>query len=217
MRALVDSYAAATGERVLLNLGASSTLARQIREGAPADLFLSADEATMDDLESRGLLLGGSRRGVLSNTLVVVVPDDSRLRLASPGDLVQPALRALALADPGSVPAGVYSRRWLREQGIWEALAARVVPTENVRGALAAVASGNVDAAIVYATDAGIAKRVRVAYEVPRGEGPAISYPFAVVARSERPEAARRLLDHLTSPAALAVFARHGFLVPGSD
>jgi molybdate transport system substrate-binding protein len=213
------AYEKESGDRLSLNLGASSTLARQIQEGAPADLFLSADEAKMDALESRKLVLAGTRKSVLSNTLVIVVPADpanpaeTGLPISCPADLAGPRVRALALADPRSVPAGIYARQYLQKMKLWEKVAGRVVPTENVRGALAAVESGNVDAAIVYKTDARISKKVRVAYEVPREEGPAISYPFAVVAESRNPEAARRFLRYLESPAALGVFRKFGFVV----
>jgi molybdate transport system substrate-binding protein len=202
-----------TGDRPVLNLGASSTLARQIQEGAPADLFLSADEAKMDSLEKRKLLLPGARRSVLSNTLVVVVPVDSSLKISGPADLAAPSIRALALAEPQSVPAGIYAKEYLRRKGLWSKVIDRVVPTENVRAALAAVESGNVDAGIVYKTDAGISKKVRIAYEVPKAEAPDISYPFAVLADSEHKEAARRFLDFLTSPPSLAIFRKYGFLV----
>jgi molybdate transport system substrate-binding protein len=207
------AYEKSGGDTIVLNLGASSTLARQIEEGAPADLFLSADEAKMDALEKRGLVLAGTRRSVLSNTLVVVVPLDSPLRIASPADLVNPKIRHLALAEPQSVPAGIYAKEYLRKLKLWDKVIDRVVPTENVRGALAAVETGNADAGIVYKTDAGISKKVRIAYEVPRVEGPKISYPFAVIARSKRQEAARRFLAYLEAPAALAIFAKYGFLI----
>jgi molybdate transport system substrate-binding protein len=208
--------AGATGDRPLLNLGASSTLARQIQEGAPADLFLSADEAKMDGLEKRKLLLSGTRRSVLSNALVVVVPVDSNLKISGAADLAGRSIRALALAEPRSVPAGIYAREYLQRKGLWSRVIDRVVPTENVRAALAAVESGNVDAGIVYRTDAGISKKVRIAYEVPQADAPKISYPFAVLAESERREAARRFLDYLVSPPSLAVFRKHGFLVLGN-
>ncbi len=207
------AYEKAEGGTIVLNLGASSTLARQIEEGAPADLFLSADEAHMDALEKRGRVFVGTRRSVLSNTLVVVVPADSPLRIASPADLANPGIRHLALAEPQSVPAGIYAREYLRRLKLWDQVIGRVVPTENVRGALAAVETGNADAGIVYRTDAGISRKVRIAFEVPRAEGPRISYPFAVIAGSKRREAARRFLAYLESPAALAVFARYGFLI----
>lgn len=202
-----------TRDRPVLNVGASSTLARQIQEGAPADLFLSADEAKMDGLEKRKLLLPGTRRSVLSNTLVVVVPVDSNLKISGPADLAASSIRALALAEPQSVPAGIYAKEYLKRKGLWNKVIDRVVPTENVRAALAAVESGNVDAGIVYKTDAGISKKVRIAYEVPKAEAPNISYPFAVLAASERKEAARRFLDFLISPPSLAVFRKYGFLV----
>lgn len=211
LREIASAYEKTTGEKVVLNLGASSTLARQIQAGAPADLFLSADEEKMDLLEREKLLLPGTRQSVLSNTLVVVVPAGSRLRISGPADLA--AIGSLALAEPRTVPAGIYARQYLERKGLWERLAGRVVPTENVRAALAAVESGNVDAGIVYKTDAGIAKRVKIAWEVPRAETPAISYPFAVLAGSERKEAARKLLHYLHSPPALAVFRKHGFLI----
>lgn len=207
------AYKKEGGDRIVLNLGASSTLARQIQEGAPADLFLSADEEKMNGLEKGKLLLPGTRRSMLSNTLVIVVPTDSKLRIAGARDLAAPAVRALALAEPQSVPAGLYAKEYLRKKGVWDQVSGRVVPTENVRGALAAVESGNVEAGIVYKTDARIAKGVRVAYEVPRGEAPAISYPFAVVAGTKRPEAARKFLAYLQSPEATRIFREHGFLI----
>ena len=205
------AYGKAGGGKVALNLGASSTLARQIQEGAPADLFLSADEAKMDALEKKGLVLAGTRRSVLSNTLVIVVPRDAAAKIVAPQDLA--GVRTLALAEPQSVPAGIYARRYLTRLGLWEKLAGKVVPTENVRAALAAVEAGNADAAIVYKTDAGISKKVRVAYEVPRAEGPKISYPFAVVAESKRKDAAKRFLAYLASKPALAVFRKYGFVI----
>lgn len=214
LQEIAPSYEASTGDKIVLNLGASSTLARQIQEGAPADLFLSADEEKMNSLEKRRLLLAGTRKSVLSNTLAVVVPTDSRLKISRIADLAAPSIRAIALAEPQSVPAGIYAKEYLRKQGLWNKVIDRVVPTENVRAALAAVESGNVDAGIVYKTDAGISKKVRVAFEVPRAEGPVISYPFAVLAGSSRQEAARKLLAYLQSPAALDVFRKYGFLLP---
>jgi molybdate transport system substrate-binding protein len=211
LKEIASGYEKATGEQLVLNLGASSTLARQIQEGAPADLFLSADEEKMDGLEKEKLLLPGSRRSILSNTLVVVVPADSTLKISGPADLA--AVRALALAEPKTVPAGIYAREYLQKKGLWDRISSRVIPIENVRAALAAVESGNVDAGIVYKTDAGISKKVKIAYEVPRAESPRISYPFAVLAGSERKEAASKLLDYLHSPAALAIFRRYGFLI----
>lgn len=214
LREISAAYEKKTGTKIVLNLGASNTLARQIQEGAPADLFLSADEAKMDALEKKKLLLAGTRRSVLSNTLVVVVPADSNLKIADLSALASSSIRALALAEPQSVPAGIYAKEYLRKKKLWTRVIDRVVPTENVRAALGAVESGNVDAGIVYRTDAGISKKVKIAYEVARGDGPAISYPFAALAATKQPQAARAFLAYLESPAGLDVFRRYGFLIP---
>ena len=210
---IASQYEKSTGEKVVLNLGASSTLARQIQEGTPADLFLSADEAKMDQLQRARLVIRETRKSVLSNTLVIVVPSDSTLAIKSPQDLAGSGVRALALAEPQSVPAGIYAKEYLKSKKLWNAVIDRVIPTENVRAALAAVEAGNADAGIVYKTDAGISKQVRIAYEVPAAEGPKISYPFAVLTYAEHKEAARKLLAYLESPPALEVFRKYGFLI----
>jgi len=184
---------------VTFNFAASGTLARQIEAGAPVDVFLSADERTMDALELKHLVI--DRRSILSNTLVVV----SNERITRPEDLAR--LRAVAIGEPGIVPAGTYAKAWLDKRHI----RANLIPTANVRAALAAVESGNVDAAIVYRTDARIAKKVRIAFEVV--DGPPISYSVAVVAASKQRAAARQFLDSLRSPAAVKILTRYGFIV----
>ncbi|HEX4954055.1 MAG TPA: molybdate ABC transporter substrate-binding protein [Thermoanaerobaculia bacterium] len=201
-----------SGHRVVCHFAATGLLARQLEEGAPADLFFSADEATMDRLEKGGLVAAGSRRSLLGNQLVIVVPAASTRTLSSPEDLAASDLRVLALADPRTVPAGTYARDYLVGRGLWQRLAARVVPTENVRAALAAVAAGNADAGIVYASDARDSDRVRVAWRVPVAEGPRISYPVALLGAAREPEAARALLAFLARPESLEAFRRHGFL-----
>jgi molybdate transport system substrate-binding protein len=216
LKEIATAYEKASGDKLVFNFGASSTLARQIQEGAPADVFFSADEAKMDGLEKGGLLAKGTRRSLLSNTLVVVVPLDSSLKIGSPEDLAAAKVKALALAETQSVPAGIYAKEWLQAQKLWSRVSGKVIPTENVRAALAAVESGNADAGIVYKTDAGISKKVKIAYEVPAADGPKISYPLAVIAESKHQEAARRLLAYLESAPALGVFRRYGFLVPAS-
>lgn len=208
---IATAYERASCDDIVFSFGASSLLARQIEAGAPADLFLSADEAKMDALASRGLVVPQTRFSVLSNSLVIVVPKSGGAKLSTARQLA--TLRSIAIAEPSSVPAGVYARLWLQRLGLWERIAPRVVPTDNVRSALAAVESGNVDAAIVYKTEALISKRVRIAFEVPRAEGPAISYPFALLQDASQPAAARRFLTHLRSRPALQTFARYGFVV----
>jgi molybdate transport system substrate-binding protein len=202
-------YEATAGDRVLFNFGASSDLARQVRGGAPADVFVSADRAQMDTLAQAGLVAAGDRVDLLSNTLVVVVPADSSRTLRSAAEIA--SFDRLALADPQAVPAGVYAREYLESLGLWRGLAERVVPTLNVRAALSAVESGHVPAAIVYRTDARISRRVRVAFEVPRGQGPSIVYVMAPLAGTSA--AGRAFAKELVSPAAAAVFEKHGFIV----
>jgi molybdate transport system substrate-binding protein len=213
---IAAGYKKAAGDKVVFNFGASSTLARQIQEGAPADLFFSADEAKMDGLEKSGLLAKGTRRSLLSNALVVVVPLDSSLKIDSPEDLAAAKVKNLALAETQTVPAGIYAKEWLQSQKLWSRVSGKVIPTENVRAALAAVESGNADVGVVYKTDAGISKKVKIVYQVPAAGGPKISYPLAMIAESKHQETARKLLAYLESPPALEVFRRYGFLVPVS-
>lgn len=202
--------ATSAGRPPLFNFGGSPDLARQIRAGAPADVFFSADTTQMEGLEREGLVRRADRVDLLSNTLVVVVPAGSAAELRSASDLT--GFRSIALADPQAVPAGVYARTWLERLGLWDELRPRVVPALHVRAALAAVESGNVAAGIVYRTDAARSLRARVALEVARGEGPAIVYPVAPVGASRGGAA---FVAFLQAPLARETFARHGFLVLG--
>jgi molybdate transport system substrate-binding protein len=213
MKIFESKQGAGPSIRVVPQFGASSDLARQILAGAPAHLFFSADEKQMDRLLAENAIERDSRRDLLSNRLVIVVPREGSSLVRSPQDLER--VRRIALADPEAVPAGVYARRYLESLGLWDRLRSRVVPTLDVRAALAAVAAGNVDAAFVYSTDAKIEARVRVAFEVPAGEGPKIRYPLGVVSGSQ--ETARAFFRFLQSPEAAAVFSRHGFEVVGVE
>jgi molybdate transport system substrate-binding protein len=206
-------YERQTGDKVLFNLGASSTLARQIQEGAPADIFFSADEAKMDALEQHGLILKDTRKRRLSNALVIVVAADNALDIHSPQDLAGSTVKKIALADPATVPAGIYAKSCFEKLNLWTAIEPKVVATENVRSALAAVESGNVEAGMVYKTDAAISRKVRVAYEVPVKDTPDIRYPMAVLKDSSDPEAAKRFLHYLDADAAGSVFKKFGFIV----
>jgi molybdate transport system substrate-binding protein len=213
LQEIAPIYEKQSGDATLFNFGSSSTLARQIQEGAPADIFISADELKMDQLQQRGLIVRKSRRSILSNTLVIIVPGESRLKIASPADLADPAIRNIAVAEPQTVPVGIYAREYLRKLRLWDKVKDKIVPTDNVRAALAAVESQNAETGIVYKTDALISHAVRIAYEVPRDEGPDISYPAAVLADSKQKAAAQRFLDYLQSPPARAIFRKYGFLL----
>jgi molybdate transport system substrate-binding protein len=194
-------------------LGGSNDLARQIRAGAPAEVFVSASAERMDEVQGAGFVRPGDRVDLLSNRLVVVVPAESTMPLATAEELTR--VQRLALGDPQAVPAGIYARQWLEKRGLWERVRGRVVPMLDVRAALAAVESGNADAGIVYRTDAATSKRVRVALEVPEAEAPRIVYPAALLATAKGP-AARAFFEHLRSPEARTVFERLGFeFLPG--
>jgi molybdate transport system substrate-binding protein len=207
------AYEKDSGNRVVLNVGASNDLARQILAGAGADLFFSADRAQMDVVERAGLVRGSDRVELLSNVLVVVVPAAAPTRVSSPADLA--LLRRIALADPEAVPAGVYARSYLESIGLWSALKDRVIPTLNVRAALAAVESGNADAGLVYRTDAALSRRVRVAFTVPAERSPQIVYVLAPLTASRKP-AALELVRRLAGPEARTIFERYGFQVLAS-
>lgn len=194
----------AKGTSVRFGFGGSGDLARQILAGAPADLFLSADAARVDQLEQAGLV--ASRHDLLGNRLVVVVASASKL--SSPADL--PSVGRLAMGDPATVPAGTYGKKWLEAQGLWSAVAKHVVPTLDVRAALSAVESGAADAAIVYRSDLSIAKSLRVAFE-PEGQ-PKIVYPLAVLKHAG--PAARAFAGRLSGDEGRAVFTRWGFSPP---
>lgn len=208
-----------TGHSVRLNLGASGTLARQIAAGAPADLFISADEARMDILEKKGLLMPHTRRSVLSNRLVVIVPAQTKDHGSGPGaiaalaELGKPAVRRIAIGETATVPVGTYAKALLEAQGSWKALQGKLLPLGSARAVLAAVEAGNADAAFVYRTDALSSRRVRIAFTIDSDEAPRISYPAAVLSAAKHREESLLLLDFLGSVQALTVFERHGFSV----
>src|SRR5262249_25328141 len=176
---IAAGYQAKSKHTVRFNFGPSNGLARQIEEGAPADIFFSADLVQMDSLDKNGRLEQGTRKNLLSNQLVIVAPADSKLALSSPRDLSKPDVKRIALAEP-SVPVSDYTTKYLTEEGLWDQIKAKIIPVQDVRATLASVESGNVDAGFVYRTDAAISKKVKIVYEVPLDKGPKITYPAAV-------------------------------------
>ncbi|MGO9516427.1 MAG: molybdate ABC transporter substrate-binding protein [Candidatus Korobacteraceae bacterium] len=193
------------------NFGSSGTLATQIDQGAPVDIFLSAAAKQMDELEAKGLVVAGTRRNLLKNALVLIVPLDSQLKdfqgLASSG------IQVIALGDPGSVPAGQYGQQTLTVLHLFDALKAKLVFGKDVRQVLTYVETGNADAGLVYATDARASGKVRVVAAAPESTHDPIVYPAAVVKGSRNPEAARMFLDYLSSPRAGAIFEKYGFTI----
>lgn len=212
MTEISDLYQKESGTKPQLNFGGSNALARQIEAGAPCDVFFSADEATLNQLLAKGLLHENSVTKLLENSLVVIAPAGSALKISSAAELAAAPIKRLALGDPAAVPAGVYARKWLESQKVWEMLSPKVVAAENVRAALAAVASANAEAGIVYKTDAMISKEVTVVHNIPATEVPPIIYPAAATKSSADPGAAIRFIGFLQSGKAAGIFRKHGFL-----
>lgn len=210
------AWTAASGQPVRVSYAASSALARQIEQGAPADLFISADGEWMDYLAQRGQLAAGSRVDLLRNRLVLVAPASSDVdaaALASPAALAA-ALGAdgrLAVAETTSVPAGRYARQALGARGLWPAVSGRLAEGDNVRAALAFVARGEAPLGIVYATDAQAEPRVKVVATFAAADHAPIVYP---VARVSGREAGAAFLDFLTGETARELFTRAGFSRP---
>jgi molybdate transport system substrate-binding protein len=195
--------------KVDFNFGASGALARQIEEGAPVDVFFSAAPQPMDQLEAKGLLLAGTRRDLLRNEIVLIVPSSGPgLTFAS---LAGPAVRQIALGDPASVPAGNYGRQVLTHFGVWDHVQRRLVLAKDVRQVLAYVATGNVEAGIVYATDARQSADVKVAAVAPDSSHAPVVYPAAGISATRDAAAVREFLAFLQGPAARAIFTAHGF------
>jgi len=207
LEAIAKEYAAAGGGPVRFNFAASSTLARQLVNGAPADMFISADEAQMDVAAQAGAIDPASRVDLLGNRLTIVARQGG-VAIHQTRDLAGPDVRRIALGDPSAVPAGVYARRYLEAAGLWDSVAARIVPVGNVRAALAAVVNGSADAAIVYASDTATAGSLNSL--VITGAGvPRIVYPAAIARRAGNRAEAERFLTFLRGPRAAAVFARY--------
>jgi molybdate transport system substrate-binding protein len=198
------------GTHVQLNFGASGALLQQIAKGAPADVFASADQETMDQAQAQSLVKAAQRKNFVSNALVVIVPAQAKAVPTSLGDLARPAYGKVAIGLPASVPVGRYTQAVLDKAGLWGAIEPKTIGAQNVRQALDYVARGEVDAGFVYATDAALMPgKVTVAFTVPT-EKP-ILYPIAPLADSQQPEAARRFAAFVLTPPAQAVLAKYGF------
>jgi molybdate transport system substrate-binding protein len=206
------AYAAAGGGPVRFNFAASNVLARQIANGAPVDLFISADLVQMQYAERAGAIAPGSSIHLLTNRLAVVTPPGRPLPGSDARALAEGSIKRIAIGDPAAVPAGLYARQYLERTGLWPHLQRKLLPLSSVRAALGAVESGGADAAIVYESDAAASGKVAMAFVVPAGEGPPIVYPAAIVRRSRNREAAERFLAFLRGRQAREIFTRFKFI-----
>ncbi|HVO15999.1 MAG TPA: molybdate ABC transporter substrate-binding protein [Alphaproteobacteria bacterium] len=203
------------GIKVVASYAASSALAKQIEQAAPADVFISADLDWMGYVAKRNLIRPASRIDLLGNRLVLVAPKDSKTAVhIAPGFPLATLLGdgRLAMADPAHVPAGKYGKAALEKLGVWASVAQKIAPADNVRAALLLVARGETPFGIVYATDAAAEPNVKIADAFPAGSYPPIVYPAAATASSKNPAAAR-YLAYLQSAAARTIFEKHGFTV----
>ncbi|MEO1208146.1 MAG: molybdate ABC transporter substrate-binding protein [Cyanobacteria bacterium J06638_20] len=195
---------------ITYNFGSSGSLAQQIAQGAPTDVFLSASIQWMDDLEGDGHILGDSRRDLLQNDMVLIAPQDDA-EISDFDSLTLDPVSRVAIGEPESVPAGRYAKEVLTSMEIFDGLESKLVFTSNVRQVLSYVETGNVDAGVVYATDAMLSEQVRVVATAPADTHSPIVYPIAVVQDSDNAEAAQVFVDFLSTDKAIAIFEAYGF------
>lgn len=211
-----QAYQQKTGRRVKFSFAASSALARQIEQGAPASIFASADEKWMDFLQERKLIVNETRRSLLGNRLVLVVPAASTIKVDLKANFDFKKLLGAdgrwVTGDPSNVPVGRYAQEALTKLGVWDFAQTRLVRAENVRVALAFVERGEVAAGVVYETDAAISQKVRVAGVFPADSYTPVTYPVALVAKNDSP-AACEFLQFLDGPEAREVYKKFGFSV----
>ena len=211
---IAENFEAANPEhKVLLNFAGSGELLQQIAKGAPVDVFASADQETMDKAQAQGLLNDSSRKDFVQNTLVVITPSNSKLELKALTDLQQDALQRLAISNPESVPVGRYSKQALVTSNLWDALADKMINTQNVRQSLDYVARDEVDAGFVYATDAAImSDKVKVQFTVPLET--VVSYPIAVTKEGAAKELSQQFIHYTFNEESQAVLTKFGFSKP---
>ncbi|HSH12821.1 MAG TPA: molybdate ABC transporter substrate-binding protein [Desulfurivibrionaceae bacterium] len=214
MRELGEDFEKANpGVKIIFNYGASGSLLQQIANGAPVDVFAPAGRKDMDKAEALGLLAATSRRDFAANRLVLAVPADGRANLHSLADLTRPEVKRIGLGSPESVPAGRYAKAVLNGAGLWEQLAGKFIYGNSVRQVLDYLSRGEVDAGLVYGSDALLkSDSVKVIAELQVTGG--IIYPVAQVNESKNPGEAVRFLNFLLTPKAQALLGRHGFEPP---
>jgi molybdate transport system substrate-binding protein len=201
------------GVRVVCNFAASGVLLQQLAKGAPVDVFAAADQKTMDQAQEKKLIVPATRNNFVSNRLVLIAPMGSKLSLSGLKDLTGPAVQRVAVGNPATVPAGRYAKEALVKAGLWDKLSPKFILAESVRQVLDYVRRGEVDAGLVYSTDAAIATgKVKVVETV--AEHAPILYPMAVTAATDKKALGQSLVDFVLSPPAQEIFQRFGFGKP---
>lgn len=198
---------------IVANFAASGTLQKQIEQGAPADVFISAAAKQMDALQTGGLIIDSTRRDLLKNKVVLVVPKNSTLNISNFMDLLNNNVKQVAIGDPESGPAGIYGKEAFDILGITEQLQPKLILCSDVRQVLSYVESGNVDAGVVYSTDAAISDSVKIVADAPDEVNSKIVYPVAVIKASKNVAAAEAYISFLIGNEATAIFENYGFTV----
>lgn len=212
-KSLAQSYEAKhPGTKLILNFGASDVLMQQIVQGAPADVFVSADQVAMDKAVAEKVVDPGTRKDFAANQVVLITPKDSQIAIKSLKDLAQPAVKRVAYGNPASVPLGRYAKTALEAAGQWDAVSAKAVNAQNVRQTLDYVVRGEVDAGFVFATDAIMVKdKVNVAVPVPTSP---VTFPLAITTVTKQADEARRFVAFVSSAEGQEILAKFGFLKP---
>jgi molybdate transport system substrate-binding protein len=207
-----QAYASqAPGVSISMNYGASGTLQLQIEQGAPVDVYISAAPKQMDALESKGLLLEGTRKDLLRNEIVLIVPQGSTLGIKTFQDLLKADVKRVALGEPVTVPAGKYAQETLIHLGIYDQVNAKAVLAKDVRQVLTYVETGDVDAGVVYRTDALSSNKVKIVAEAPADSHEPVIYPVAIINTTKALAAAKAFEDFLAGQRARAIFEKYGF------
>jgi molybdate transport system substrate-binding protein len=197
--------------KLIYNLGASGALQKQIEQGAPADIFMSAAPKQMNDLEEKNLVNKATRKNLVENKLVVIVPTSSTLNITKYEDLAKDDVQKISIGETASVPAGQYAQEVLKKIGIWDKIQSKAVLAKDVRTVLTYVETGNVEAGIVYKTDAVSSDKVKIAATAPEGTHQPIVYPVAILSGTKQEKAAEDFLTYLGTPECKTIFEKYGF------
>ncbi len=201
------------GVKLVFNFGASGDLARQIEAGAPVDLFASAAQKEMDDIDRKGLLAANSRMDFTGNAVVLVKPAHSNIPLQSLKDLQRGEVKKVVIGNPKTVPAGRYAEEVLRHFDLWDAIKGKLIFAEHVRQALDYVARDEVDAGLVYSTDAMVrSKEVRIVLKAPGGSHQPVVYPMGIIKGAKEEPLSRAFVDLVQSAEGQSILSQHGFI-----
>lgn len=208
---LASSYKDTTGVTVTFSFASSGALQTQIELGSPADIFFSAAQRQMNDLEEKGLIDTDTRKNLLENKVVLIAPINSTLNIKSFNDIANPNVKKVGLGEPKSVPVGQYSEEILNSLSILDIVKSKSIYGSDVRNVLSWVETGEVDCGIVYETDAKIANNINIITQAPEGSHKRVIYPIAVINSSNNKEEAQKFIDYISTDSSMEIFKKYGF------